>query len=201
MGRFTRLLALGGALGGALWIRDARHRADERRVPLAELLAHDVGCFATRWVNPIVLGLGLAGGRRSAWAVVEHVGRESGTVYHAPVYPIFHEDQVFIRLAPGPEDHWVRNVRGAGHCRLQLHETVYQLDEPMPVSIDAPLLPLWARPLLSDRRFLRMHVLDAAPGTFLHPRETVDEDLAPEGEHLAMLHGQGGSPEDVISPS
>jgi len=30
----------------------------------------------------------------------------------------------------GPHSEWARNVLAAGRCRIQLRETVYQLDEP-----------------------------------------------------------------------
>jgi deazaflavin-dependent oxidoreductase (nitroreductase family) len=120
----------------------------------------------TRWFNPVVLRFGLVGGRRSPWALVEHVGRRSGAVYRTPVLPVATGDFVYIPLPYG-ETQWARNVRAAGHCRLQRHGVVLELDEPAVVPAGEMLaLPAWYRRAFGNRlySYLRLHVLCQAPG-------------------------------------
>ena len=45
----------------------------------------------------------------------------------------------------GPKSEWARNVIAAGHCRMQLHDTVYELDEP--VLLAASEIPEIAAPV------------------------------------------------------
>jgi len=202
MGRIRNLLGLAGLVGGAAWLNDARLRAELAREPIGAVLQRDVRGFVTHRFNPIVLFLGLAGGRRSAWGIVEHVGRVSGDIYHSPVLPFTHQDHLYVPLTYGEDVHWVKNVRASGHCRLQAHELVYELDEPMVVGPEGvPIVPSWARPFLADRRYLRLHVLDVAPGTFLHPREVLEEHVEADAKPVAILHPHMPDPEDAISPS
>ncbi len=171
MRRTYRLLAVAGALGGAIWVGNARRRAAEEDQPLRAVLGRDFRGFVTHRFDPLVMQLGLAGGHISSWGVVEHVGRVSGTVYHTPVLPRAMDGRVYIPLPYGTDVDWVRNVRAAGHCRVQLHEVVYELDEPSIVpAAENPAIPPVARGPL-DRigaHYLRLHVLDEAPGTFAH---------------------------------
>jgi hypothetical protein len=48
-----------------------------------------------------------------------------------PIHPVATEDGFRIVVPLGPRSQWVQNVLAAGHCRLQLHDTVYDLDEPV----------------------------------------------------------------------
>jgi deazaflavin-dependent oxidoreductase (nitroreductase family) len=82
------------------------------------------------FVNPALVGRGWAGKGRSEIGTVEHVGRRSGIVRRTPVHPEPTADGFRIVVPLGPESAWARNVLAAGHCRLQLHGTVYELDEP-----------------------------------------------------------------------
>jgi hypothetical protein len=123
--------------------------------------------FVTHRFNPVVGRLGLVGGRRSPWAYVEHVGRRSGRVYRTPILPDFREDSAYVPLPYGTDVHWLRNVRAAGHCRIQIHESVYELDEPAIITAAGhPGVPRWARRRLEagGRRYLRLHVLAQRPG-------------------------------------
>jgi hypothetical protein len=201
MARFTRLLALLGAAGGAAWIINARGRALRLAQPLEQVLGHDVREFLTHRVNPAVLFLGLAGGRRSVWGVLEHVGRETGKTYHTPVMPLEHEEHIYIPLTYGNDVPLVKNVRAAGHCRLQVHEMVLDLDEPMVVGPGEPIVPAWIRPFLGNRRYLRLHVLDVAPGTLLYPREAVEEQAPALAKGMVMIHPEVEAPEAAISAS
>ena len=202
MRRIRNLLAMVGIIGGAAWISDARLRAEMLHEPLGTVLQRDFRGFVTHRFNPVVLLLGLAGGRRSVWGVLEHVGRATGTIYHTPVMPFLADDHLYVRLTYGADVHWVRNVRASGHCRLQAHELVYELDEPLIVGSEgAPFLPAWARPMLANRRYLRLHVLDVAPGTFRHPREIVETHAEAAAMPVEMLHPHMPDPEDAIGPS
>ena len=122
--------------------------------------------FVTHRFDPVVIRMGLAGGRRSPWATLEHVGRVSGTVYRTPVLPKLSGDHAWIPLPYGTDVQWVRNVQAAGHCRLQVHEATYDMDEPAIVGPDErPDLPEMLRRRLAARgyRYLRLHVLAAMP--------------------------------------
>jgi deazaflavin-dependent oxidoreductase (nitroreductase family) len=119
MRRTMSLIGISGIVVGAIWFERVRRRGDLPRI-------------VTHRFNPFVMRLGLAGGRRSPWAILEHVGRSSGTVYHTPMSILASatDDHVYVRLSYGADVQWVRNVRTAGHCRIQHHETILELDEP-----------------------------------------------------------------------
>lgn len=191
MRRIFRLLAIVGAVAGAFWLNGAQERAKATGRPLGEIVRGDVRRFVTRRFDPLVMRLGLAGGRRSVWGVLEHVGRTSGTIHHTPVMPFLTEGRVFIPLPYGPDAEWVRNVRAAGHCRLQVHEEVYDLDEP--AVIEAAENQALAGPLrrMAGRMgslYLRLHVLEKAPATFPHePVETTGPLPDVHGEHIMLV--------------
>ena len=178
MRRMIRLLAIAGIIAGAAWLVRARRRGE---------LAH----LVTQRFNPLVMRLGLAGGPRSPWAILEHVGRASGTVYQTPVMVIAREtdDHVYVPLPYGAGVQWVRNVRAAGHCRAQAHDTILELDEPAIIpAAENPIVPPRLRAGL-DRRgrsYLRLHVLERIPGTFTHhPAEGGPRLVVPP---LEVLH-------------
>jgi deazaflavin-dependent oxidoreductase (nitroreductase family) len=148
--------------------------------------------FVTHRFNPLVMRLGLAGGRVSPWAILEHVGRTSGITYHTPIYAMTTGDHTFIRLSYGSDVHWVRNVQAAGHCRVQHHETILELDEPAIVrASENPVVPPALRTALdwTGRTYLRLHVLDRAPGTFARPTpEPVIGAITIHAPGLEMVH-------------
>jgi hypothetical protein len=160
--------AVGTAVGlGAL----AARRRGSPGVPAAERAPRRspewLRAFVTERFNPAVVRLGLVGGRRSPWCYVEHVGRHSGTVYRTPVLPIRVGSHVYIPLPYGVDVNWARNVRAAGHCRMQRHDQVLALDEPAVIAAgDHPGIPGWYRAVLERRgnRYLRLHVLTTVPG-------------------------------------
>lgn len=118
--------------------------------------------------DPLVARYGLVGGRRSPWAFVEHVGRKSGTVRRTPILPRVSGDHVVVPLPYGRNAHWARNILVAGHCRLQLHEQVYELDEPQVLpATEINELPSWQRRSLSGQvmEYLRLRVFSVRPGT------------------------------------
>jgi len=179
MKRTFRLIGIWGIVIGALWLARAR-KPDALRA------------FVTHRFNPLVMRFGLAGGGVSPWAILEHIGRTSGVTYHSPIYAMTSGDFAFIRLTYGSDVHWVRNVQAAGHCRVQLHETIFELDEPAIVKAsENPIVPPMLRGALdrTGRTYLRLHVLDRVPGTFARPwPEPAGEPVATHGQRLEMVH-------------
>jgi deazaflavin-dependent oxidoreductase (nitroreductase family) len=142
--------------------------------------------FVTHRFNPLMTRLGLVGGRRSPWGYIEHVGRKSGRVYRTPVLPMIVGGFAYIPLPYGPNVDWARNVRAAGRCRLQLHDTIYELDEPADITAaEHPRVPEALRPRLvrRGRRYLRLHALSVVPGRFgeqAEPEPVAAEPVAVE---------------------
>jgi hypothetical protein len=160
MRRFRRFVTTLLVAGVTVWAMRSMGSRVRRRSPA---LRH----FVTYRFDPLVTRLGLVGGRRSPWASIEHVGRTSGIVRRSPVLPRIIGGEVFIPLTYGRAAHWIRNVQAAGHCRMQLHEMLYELDEPIIVAgRDLPGLPPWRRALAarSSREYVRLHVYLVRPG-------------------------------------
>jgi deazaflavin-dependent oxidoreductase (nitroreductase family) len=140
--------------------------------------------MVTNRFNPLVARYGLVGGRRSPWAFVEHVGRKSGTVRRTPILPRVSGDHVVVPLPYGRNANWARNILAAGHCRLQLHEQVYELDEPQVLpATEVSELPSWRRRSLSGQgmEYLRLRVFSVRPGTL----DSVGSPTAAEGTAAA----------------
>ena len=112
----------------------------------------------------------MSGAGRSEIGTIEHIGRKSGTRRLTPVHPVATEGGFRIVVPLGERSEWARNVVSAGHCRLQLHDRVYQLDEPTLVEPEfAPGLSGPAR-WLSSRlgfRYLLLRAFSSAPGSLL----------------------------------
>lgn len=150
---------LGGVVGGAVivWRRNPR-----------------VGtAFVNSVVNPRLLRRGLAGGGASEIGTLEHFGRRSGGRRLTPVHPEPTPEGFRILVPLGPHSEWARNVLAAGHCRLQLHDLVYDLDEPTMIPAgDAEDLPLAVRGLMLALGFeyLKLRTFGANPGS-LEPAE------------------------------
>lgn len=124
--------------------------------------------FVNRIVNPRLVSRGLVGGQRSEIGTLEHFGRTSGIRRVTPVHPEPTVDGFRIVMPLGPESQWARNVVAAGHCRLQLHETVYDLDEPSIIeAAEADFLPTAVRLIMSRLGFqyLVLRTFSSAPGT------------------------------------
>ncbi|HEX5589782.1 MAG TPA: hypothetical protein VFX65_05790 [Candidatus Limnocylindrales bacterium] len=124
--------------------------------------------FVNDVVNPALLRKGFAGRGRSELGTLEHVGRRSGVRRLTPVHPEPTADGFRIVVPLGAQSAWARNVLAAGHCRLQLHDTVYELDEPAlvpPSEVDR--LPTAIRGLEQALgfRYLVLRKFGAAPGS------------------------------------
>lgn len=176
------------ALVAARRRRSAAARAEEGFPPIPPAPASPAWLrrFVTFRFNPIVERLRLVGGPRSPWAYIEHVGRRSGTVYRTPVLPRLAGDHVYVPLPYGVDVNWARNVRAAGHCRIQAQGATYELDEPAVITAaEHPDLPARFRPWLERRgnRYLRLHVLSTMPGTL------ADHAAVDVAETPAVLEG------------
>ena len=127
--------------------------------------------------NPWLVRHGLAGRGASEIATLEHVGRRSGTRHLTPVHPVPTPDGFRIVVPLAEKSEWARNVLAAGHCRMQLHDVVYELDEPVMVrpadvrDLSGPVR--WAEDKLGFT-YLRLHRFAEASGA-LEPMEDVAE--------------------------
>jgi hypothetical protein len=123
--------------------------------------------FANEVANPLLVRRGFAGSGRSEIGTLEHIGRTSGIRRLTPIHPVPTETGFRIVVPLGEQSQWVRNVLAAGHCRMQLRDVVYELDEP--VLLAAGELPDIAPPVawILDRlgvEYLVVRRFAEAPG-------------------------------------
>lgn len=119
-----RAVVVLGALGAAIGVGIGWWRRHPR-----------VGAgFVNQVVDPWLVRRGIAEKTRGEIGLLEHVGRRSGTVRISPVHPVPTPDGFRIIVPLGRESQWAQNVLAAGHCRLQVGEVIYELDEPNLVS-------------------------------------------------------------------
>ena len=107
--------------------------------------------LARRLLNPLVLRLGLAGGRHSPIGLVYTVGRRSGRNHATPLAVHRRGDRLFVPLTYGPAARWVLNVEAAGACRVRLGGADLSAVDPRIVARSA--LPRW---LAAAYRIARM---------------------------------------------
>ncbi len=156
-------------------------------VPVTLATAAAIG-FVTAWrrnprigsglmnerVNPLLLRSGLSGVDRSELGTIEHFGRRSGTRRLTPVHPEPTDNGFRIIVPLGRSSEWARNVVSAGHCRMQLHGGVYELDEPsLVLASDVEGLPPGTQWMFNRLGFmyLRLHRFAEHPGS-LKPIES-----------------------------
>ena len=120
-------------------------------------------------MNPALLRRELAGYGRSEIGTLEHVGRKSGVRRLTPVHPEPTPAGFRIIVPLGMRSEWARNVIAAGHCRLLLHDQVFDLDEPAMVDArEAPDLP-WPLPRVLGAlgfQYLNLRTFASHPGSF-----------------------------------
>ena len=124
--------------------------------------------FVNSVVNPALIRRGLAGYGRSGIGTLEHVGRVSGVRRFTPVHPEPTPAGFRIIVPLGMRSEWARNVIAAGHCRLLLHDQVFDLDEPSMVDAGEALdLPSPLRRVLSalEFRYLALRTFASHPGS------------------------------------
>ncbi len=64
------------------------------------------------------------------FAIVSHIGRNSGRSYRTPVNAFRTDDGYIIALTYGSESDWVKNVLAAGWCELQTRGRRVRLTNP-----------------------------------------------------------------------
>jgi hypothetical protein len=175
--RTMRFMALGAAMGiGAYRVYLELQKPAAEQFPWLRRQANER-------VNPWLLEHGIPGSAKAEIGTLEHVGRRSGVTYFTPVHPTIRDETVLIPAPLGVGSQWARNVLHAGRARLQLHETLYDLDraEMIPVA-DTGFYPAQvAAPF--DRmglRYLRFHVAAAVPGTFATHASSLPAGASPE---------------------
>lgn len=181
MRRFVALiLALGVVTGGAViyWRRNPRFGTG----------------FVNSIVNPTMLRRGLAGGRASEIGTIEHFGRTTGIRRLTPVHPEPTPGGFRIIVPLGPHSQLARNVLAAGHCRLQFHELVYDLDEPTMVPAGVvDNLPAAVRSVASGLGFeyIKLRTFGTNPG-MLEPNESGAGSLDQTGPDPAPAFSASG---------
>jgi deazaflavin-dependent oxidoreductase (nitroreductase family) len=113
---------------------------------------------------------------RHVFAIVHHVGRQSGRAYTTPVvaWPI--ADGFIMSLPYGVDTDWCRNVLAAGQGTIDWHGRTYRVSRPevIDAAIAQPLLPKWARWLFQVfpvRDFLKVDRPAAQEGTSSNDRQ------------------------------
>jgi hypothetical protein len=152
IGRLAAIFAVVATRAVALWRRNPR-----------------IGTrFMNDTVDPFLVRRGISGSGRAEVGTLEHVGRRSGRRYLTPVHPEPTADGFRIIVSLGLRSEWAQNVLSAGHCRLQIHDTVYELDEPallLPRAMaELPAATRWVCGLLGFV-YLRLHRSAERPGT------------------------------------
>jgi hypothetical protein len=116
--------------------------------------------------------------------MIEHIGRRSGIRRLTPVHPEPTVDGFRIVVPLATESEWARNVLAAGHCRLQLHDVVYELDEPRLIAPeDIEGLPGILRRLETALgfRYLALRRFNIAAGLLEeHPAHAASPEVIPE---------------------
>jgi hypothetical protein len=168
MKRLVAFLAIAGGLLAGVAVAVSRELRKPVPFPRARLTMN-------RTINPLLLRLGFVGGHNSHLGTIEHVGRTSGARYLSPIYPHIEGDTALIPVPLREHSQWAKNVLAAGRCRLQVHETLYDLDQPqlIPAREVAHLSPV-VRSIL-DRfgwEYLVLRRVAEIPGTFAIHRET-----------------------------
>ncbi len=115
--------------------------------------------FTTKIFNPIARRS--AGKPGSPFALIQHVGRKSGTTYSTPLIVRLLPNGLLLTLTYGPEVDWYRNVVAADRCTIIWNGQTYALHgiEPVAVAIALRSFPLPLRLVLQlrgTRDFVKM---------------------------------------------
>jgi hypothetical protein len=147
--------------------------------------------FANDVVNPYLVQRGISGAGASELGTLEHFGRRTGTRHLTPLHAIPAPEGFRFAVPLGDRSEWARNVLAAGHCRMQLHDIVYELDEPVllaPTEVPDVAAPVaWIGERLGWK-YLIVHRFGERPGA-LEPALDVETsavtDALPTAEPIA----------------
>jgi hypothetical protein len=172
--QFIVLGLLGGTVGAVAWWR--RHPRIGAR-------------YVNRVIDPLLMRSGMIQRSEGELALVEHVGRVSGTVRVTPVHPVATADGYRIVVPLGAASEWARNVVAAGHCRMQGGGVVHELDEPTlvsPITV-AGIPPVVARFMdWLGFRYLLLHQFAEHEGTLAVPTSAGEPDITALVAHEAV---------------
>jgi hypothetical protein len=145
-------------------------------------------------IDQFLVRRGISGSGRWEAGTLEHVGRRSQRRHLTPVHPEPAADGFRIIVPLGLRSEWAQNVTAAGHCRLQLHDRVYDLDEPallLPRAMaELPAMTRWVFGSLGFL-YLRLHRCAERPGTLEETGEVAAAALqVPAPEPGAVVEGQ-----------
>ena len=125
-----------------------------------------VARFNRRFTNRLTLKVA---GYLPGFAVVSHLGRKSGRVYHTPVNAFRTDDGYIIALTYGAESDWTKNVVAAGSCELQTRGRRVLLYDPKIVTDEskgwAPLPVRLILGLMDAPWYMWLSLERASPGT------------------------------------
>ena len=143
--------------------------------------------FGSDWVNRVVdpwlVRQGIVEKSEGELGLIEHVGRRSGIVRITPVHPVRTADGFRIIVPLGSASQWARNVLWAGRCRLQVGDTVYELDEPAlvsPTSVESVPGAVGHLMRWLGFRYLELHRSAEETGTLTASVETAAAQPEPE---------------------
>lgn len=125
-----------------------------------------------RIINPWLIEQGVADTSQGEIGLLEHVGRRSGTVRVTPIHPVATPEGLRIIVPLGGQSQWARNVLAAGHCRVQIGQSIYELDEPRLVpAAEIEGMPAAAARLMDwlGFRYLVLHRFAEQPGALVVP--------------------------------
>lgn len=105
--------------------------------------------FNKHLLNPLMLTL--AGRRHWYASVIEHVGRNTGTVHRTPVVAIPTPTGLLIPLPYGADTDWLRNARTAGTATVTVGGERYEVVNPRVIDSAeaAPALPARRRQMFA----------------------------------------------------
>ena len=94
-----------------------------RAVPLSKRVAHFNRRVTNRFTRHFASWL-------PGFAIVTHIGRSSGRLYHTPVNVFRRDGRYVFALTYGRESDWVRNVLAAGGCEIEVRRQRVALTDP-----------------------------------------------------------------------
>jgi deazaflavin-dependent oxidoreductase (nitroreductase family) len=145
--------------------------------------------FNKRFTNRLTLRVA---GYLPGFAIVSHVGRKSGRVYHTPVNAFRTEDGYIIALTYGAQSDWVKNVLAAGWCELQTRGWRARLSDPRIVTDESKSwAPLPVRVILSLIHAPQYLRLSATPRSAVTARGRRDEPRSRRDESLQRVGMRG----------
>lgn len=124
--------------------------------------------FANDVANPYLVARGMSGSGPSELGTLEHIGRRTGTRRLTPLHAITTDGGFRFAVPLGGRSEWARNVIAAGRARMQLHDEIHELVDPVllaPSQVPAIPLPLvWLTEALGWR-YLVVRSAGAEPGS------------------------------------